>query len=182
MKYKIVKKAWGIDWSRIDEGDYHSGNIDSVYAETRGKAKSLLLSDISDYKLRWSSDDITYLNAPVVRYSHDDKYEYEGAALTLSEIKRKKRDEERLNEFDNIINDPKITHCYIYKNGYYYADNHCGYVSSQSRAGVYTKEDAVSSGKSCEDLHINPINTKEHNEMISAEIEKLKSRLIKEAE
>ena len=40
---KPTEKAWGIDWSKIQEGYYHSGNIDPVYAETRGKAKSLLL-------------------------------------------------------------------------------------------------------------------------------------------
>jgi hypothetical protein len=41
--YQLSKKAWGINWNRISEGDYYRGNIQLVYAETLSKAKSQLL-------------------------------------------------------------------------------------------------------------------------------------------
>jgi len=179
MKYKIAKKAWGIDWSKIDEGAYYSGNIDPVHADTRGKAKSLLLPDISEYKLRWSDDDIVFTNIPIVRIKEADKYEFNGELLTIWEYEKKQLETQRISKLDGILEDTIVTHCYI-KKGSYYRPNSCGYTDFRNKAGIYTKEDAVSHAKSCSDLSIIPIDIKEHNEMIKSEINDLSSRLIKE--
>ena len=177
---EIKQKAWCIDWSKIDEGYYYSGNIDPVYANSRSKARSIFFKEtnICDYQPT-NMEDIEYITIPLLRDKECDKFEYKGEILSISEIERKKLNDKRLTEFRDIENDESITHCYIYKNGYYYADNHCGYVSAQNRAGIYTKKDALSSGRSCRELHIEPVNTEDHNKMVNNEIEKLKNRLIK---
>ncbi len=72
VRNKIIEKAWGINWHKIEEGDYYSGNIDHVYAGTRGKAKSLLLPEICDYKL-CNGDDVTFINMPIERKNNSDK-------------------------------------------------------------------------------------------------------------
>jgi len=176
---EIKEKAWKVDLDRIDEGYLWHAEI--VYSESRNTAKSKLLEAYShDLNLNdCDKTEVNYLNIPVIRAKEYDKYEYGGEILSIDEIIEKKRRIERHSKLDAIMNDESITHCYIYKNGSYYADNHCGYVGSKTRAGIYTKEDAVSSGRSCDQLYIDPINTKEHNEMVQSEIEKLQKRLIK---
>ena len=48
-KYVLSEKAWEIDFSRIEEGYLYGEMI--VYAETRNKAKTLLLKDFAkDFK------------------------------------------------------------------------------------------------------------------------------------
>jgi len=177
MTYKLIKKAYGVNWDKIDEGDYYRGNISPVYAEGRNEAKSLLLSEVSDYNLRFSDEDITYLNAPIIRYKDCDKYEFKGKELTLRQIEDKKRQDERDNELQSILNDESIIYCYIRK-GSYYRPNSCGYTDRRDRAGVYTKEEAVSSARSCQELSIIPIDIKEHNKMIQFEINELNERLL----
>jgi len=177
MKYKLTQKAYGINWDKIEEGDYYRGNIGHVWAENRNKAKSMLLSEISDYRLRFSTEEITYLNAPVVRYKKCDKYEYKGKELTIYEIEDLERETERNLKLQSIIDDDNIAYCYIRK-GSYYRPNSCGYTDRIDRAGVYTKEEAVSSAKSCKELTIIPIVIEDHNKMIQYEIDEFKERLL----
>ncbi len=77
-----------------------------------------------------------------------------------------------------IAKNKKITHCYIRK-GPYYRPNHSGYTDFQSKAGVYTKEEAIKSAERCKELTIVPIDNVEHNKMIVKEVEDLMSRYIK---
>lgn len=176
-KKVIAKKAWGINWGKIDGGAYCAGNIESVYADTRGKAKSLLLPDISDYKLFKTGEYVTYTTIPIVIIYEDDKYNFDGEILSEWEYEKKQAELKRLSDLQLILDDNGITHCYIRK-GSYYRPNSCGYTDRIDRAGVYTKEYAVSHAKSCDELSIIPINKKEHNAMITNEIKELRMRLI----
>jgi len=175
---KPVNKAWCVDWSKISEGAYYSGNIEPVYAETRGQAKKLFLPDIQEYELRFSTEPITFLNIPIRRCKELDKFDFDGDILTKYEYEENKIKIERENKLKNILSDDNISHCYILKRGSFYADNYCGYTQYISKAGVYKKSDAVSCANSCNELDIIPINNKEHNDLINNEIENLKNRLI----
>ena len=78
---------------------------------------------------------------------------------------------------NQIIKSKKVTHCYIYKRGYY-RPNHCGYTDRPSRAGVYSKEEAVECALKCSELTLIPIDIVEHNRMIAKEIKELSTRFI----
>lgn len=81
-------------------------------------------------------------------------------------------------ELKKIANNKKITHCYIYKGGYY-RPNSCGYTDSMCKAGIYTKEDALRHAEGCRDIKLIPVNIKEHNDVIVKEVNDLLSRYIK---
>lgn len=81
-------------------------------------------------------------------------------------------------EFNKIKNSNKITHCYIYKRGYYRPDS-CGYTDFTYKAGVYTKEEALSHCENSNEVIAIPINIEEHNLRIMEEIKDLASRIIK---
>lgn len=97
---------------------------------------------------------------------------------TLFQIELILIERERIKELDNILNNDSIKYCYIKKRGEYYRPNSCGYTTYKFFAGVYTKEEAVSDAKSCNDLTIIPINVEEHNKYINTIISDLNTRLI----
>lgn len=84
----------------------------------------------------------------------------------------------RTNRLKKIEDDPRITHCYIRKSGYYYRPKHCGYTEYQTDAGVYTKEVALSEARFCGEVDIIPIDVRMHNFEINRKIDDLKTRLI----
>ena len=179
--YKLAKKAWGVNWNKISEGEYYRGNINPVYAETLSKAKSLLLKEASEYKLinKYGEEiEITYINVPVIRYKHADKLVFEDKELEIEDINDILRKRERKKEFDEIKNNPEITHCFIMKRGAYYCNNYAGYSENYFNAGVYTKEEAICEAISCNEISIIPINSVEHNKKINQKIKDLKSKLI----
>jgi len=149
------QKAWKIDFSKIEEGYLYSERI--VYTENRNQAKTLLMKEAWDMVLKSTNDEPTYLNIPVLRCKECDKILFEGNYYTNTQIVQIKYDRQRNLELDHILNDENITHCYI-KKGSYYRPNHSGYTDMLHRAGVYTKQDAVSCAKSCHELTIIPIN------------------------
>ena len=177
-KTKLLKKAYEIDLSRIDEGYLWSEKY--CYANSIGKAKKLLLAEIryDDMVHNVTGKEITFLNIPVRRMKSMDLYEFEGAELKLHEIIDKLNRRKRHADLDEILNDKNISHCYIMKRGTYYAPNCCGYVSRSTEAGVYEKADAVQQAKSCDELTLVPINNEEHNRRIRESVSSFESRII----
>lgn len=178
MEYKLAKKAYGVNWDKIDEGSYYSGNIDFLYAESRGKAKSALLPELREYELSYPKQDITYLNAPVIRMPHKDLFFFGGKELTMDEIIQEERLQKRRLLLDEIATDESIKFCYIKRRGQYYRPNRSGYVDYEHFAGVYEKMDAISSALSVDDLKIIPIDIIEHNKMIQSTIQDLQKSII----
>ncbi len=178
MEYKLVNKAYKIDFNKIEEG-YLASEVSCV-AESRSKAKSKLLSKIKweDWKLKYSDEDITYLNIPVVRYPEADQYEFEGQCLSLWKIQDILNERLRIAILNNILVNDLITHCYIKKHGSYYKPNHCGYTERIIDAGIYDKQDAVDCAKSCRDLIIIPIDIKEHNKIFFDKISELEAKIL----
>lgn len=178
-KYKLLEKAYKIDFGKIDEGYLYCDII--VYAESRNKAKYLLLNEFKyeNLALKYSNDEITYANIPIIRCPNADIFEFEGNRKKLWEINEILEQRKKYNEFDEMLSDLSIKYCYITKRGLYYGSNNCGYTDYKINAGVYSKEDAISSAKSCNELHIIPINVEEHNKILQDKIDDLKSRLIK---
>lgn len=179
MKYILVKKAYQIDFNKIEEGYLYCER--SCYAKTRNEAKSTLLgklkSDYEELQLKYSDDKVNYLNIPVIRYKEADRYLFEDKELTLSAIEEIHQERIRIASLDEILNDNSIVFCYI-KKGNYYKPGSSGYTDFKIFAGVYTKEEAISHAKSVREIKIIPINIDEHNSMIVKEIEDLKSRYI----
>jgi hypothetical protein len=176
MKYTLTQKAWQINRDKLEESFLYSEM--AVYATSRNKAKSALFSEYKyEIKLRWKDEDVSYLNIPVIRFPEADKYLFEEKDKTMREINEILHERERLSGLDLILMNDCVTHCYIQK-GNYYRPNSSGYTDFRHRAGIYTKQEAVSSAKSCRDLTIIPIDATEHNKMINNEIEDLKTRII----
>jgi len=80
---------------------------------------------------------------------------------------------------NKILKDKTITHCYKKKRGMYYSWENCGYVSYKQNAGVYNKEEAVNYCKGQLDVTCIPIITKEHNDFLFKQIERIKKGVIK---
>ncbi len=178
-KYPLVSKAWKINFDKIEEGYLY--NERACYAESRNKAKSILLSQLKkDYEsliLKYTDDEVSYLTIPIIRYKEADQYLFEGKELTMWRIEEILQERVRISKLDQILNDESILFCYIRK-GDYYRPNNAGYTSYKIFAGVYPKNQAVESAKSVREISIIPINIQEHNEMILKEINDLKSRII----
>lgn len=178
-KYELKQKAYGIDFSRIEEGFLCSEEY--VHAESRNKAKSLLLDKIGYQCLATTyGEEITYLNIPVVRAPEYDLYLFEGAEKTKQNIEEILEQRKRTASLDKILLNPEIKYCYIKKRGSYYCPHSCGYTQFKHKAGVYTKEEAIYEAKSCYELDIIPIDIAEHNKMIRNEINDLSTRLLSE--
>lgn len=175
----LVQKAYGVDFDRIEEGYMFDSGLYIRYAEDRNEAKYELLKEFtySDLKLKWSGDELTYLNIPVIRMKDFDKVIFEDKTVKRFEIDNILEERERISKLDEILNRPDIKYCYIYK-GSFYRPNSCGYTSHKTQAGVYTKKEAVSSAKNVREISVIPIDIEEHNKLINNEINELKTRLI----
>jgi hypothetical protein len=180
MKYKIAQKAYEIDFSKIEEGFLYDSSGFITYSETRNKAKTQLLEKAycESICLRGEEDEVTYLTIPVLRCKEADKYFFEDKQISLYKIEEILSERKRLSVLDGILNNENIKYCYIIK-GSYYRPNACGYTDLKSKAGVYTKEDAVSSAKSCRDIYLEIIDIKDHNKMIQIEIRDLENKILK---
>lgn len=177
MKTPPVKKAFEIDFSRIVEGYLYCDKI--CYAENHNKAKTLLLKEIKNEYIILSrtGDEVTYTTIPVIRCKAADLFLFEERELTMRQIEEIKAERDRVEKLNKILTDSSISHCYIRK-GSYYGPGHSGYTDFIQYAGVYTKEEAVSSAKSCRDIRIIPIDISAHNEMIHSEVKNLLTRII----
>lgn len=178
-KYKIIKKAYKIDFDKIDEGYIASDKV--CHADSIGKAKSLLLRQIKydDWKMRYTDELVTYTNIPVKRYPEGDLVDFEGEPIPLWKVDGILRDRTRKKLLDDIlIGETKYYH--IKKNGMYYKPNSVGYTDFQHMAGIYPKEDAVDHARHCDDIYLIPINIDDHNMLINLHILELQSRIITE--
>lgn len=178
-KYELKQKAYGIDFSKIEEGSFY--NEEHVNADNRNKAKLLLLSFATCAGLvNTYGEDITYLNIPVLRVPEFDLYIFEGEERTKKNIKYILEERKHIASLDKVLFNPEIKYCYIRKRGSYYCPNSRGYTQFEHKAGVYTKEEAISAAKSCSELNVVPINIAAHNKMIRDEINDLSTRLLSE--
>jgi hypothetical protein len=177
-KYTLAKKAYKINFNRIDEGYLASEQI--CYENSIGKAKSKLLRNIryDDLKLKYSNDNINFLNIPVIRFKEADLYHFEDKIISIRAIKGILEERTRIKELDEILLNETIKYCYIKKRGSYYRPNSCGYTDYLAWAGVYSKEEAVSHAKSCDELVIIPISIENHNKVINETIADLTTRLL----
>lgn len=174
-KDNTALKAWRLKTREISEGYHHSDDV--VYADTRGAAKSLWLSEIEPAELM-NGEEVTYLNIPVVRAKDHDRAVYDGEILKPYEIRWREIEKEKQKELYVILADPEISHCYIRKGGYYYRPNCCGYTEFKLFAGIYEKHEAAKYVSGCSELTAVPINTIEHNAYLNEHITEIQSRLI----
>ncbi len=176
--FKIIKKAYKVNFDKIEDGFLASDQW--CYADSRNEARKRLLDKIifDDWKLKYHDESVNYLTIPVVRCKDLDLVEFEGKRIKRCRIGDIIRERKRCAELDKILNNENIKFCYIVKAGVFYGPNHCGYTQYRQKAGIYEKEDAIKSAKSCNELSVRPIIIKEHNRIINAEIEALRKNLI----
>jgi len=178
MKYEIIKKAYKVDFDKIDEGYLACEHIATTNSRNEARKELFYVIRWDDWKLKYSDEDITYLNIPVIRAKEYDRVLFEDEEVIRCEIPRILDKRERTAKLNKILEDPNITHCYIRK-GRYYRPGSCGYTDFRTRAGVFTKEEAVNSGMRCDELSIIPIDIDEHNKILQEEINHIQSRIIR---
>lgn len=173
----LVDKAYEIDFNRIEEG-YLASEV-MCYAGNYNQARNILLIKVryEDWKLKRTGAELTYLNIPVVRNKFYDKIIFEGKPVSRYEIDNILSERLRIAKLDEILNNPNVKYCYIYKNGYY-RPNSSGYTSYKHEAGVYPKEMAVNEAKSVRDIILEVCDIDNHNWIVSRKILELESRLI----
>lgn len=173
----IVKKAYELNLNKLDEGFLSDAII--CHADTFNEAKSILLTKVKydGWKLKYSGDELSYINIPVRRNVQSDIVIFEGQEVPRDKINGIINTRERMAKFIEILANPAIQYCYILK-GNYYRPNSCGYTQFIHEAGVYTKEDAVQHAISCSELTLRPIDITEHNKMLTDKIQDFTSRLL----
>ena len=176
MKLKIKEKAYQIDFNRIEEGYLYGEAI--CHAESLGKAKAKLLSEVEEATTCLFGDEVTFLNIPVIRAKQYDKVLYNNEIITRDQYTYKKRVRDNDKELDKILKDDNITHCYKMKRVMYYSWDNCGYVSYKQNAGVYEKEKTVNYCKGQLEVTCIPIITKDHNDYLMKQIERIKKGII----
>lgn len=178
----LQEKAWEINPNCLSEHDKYHAPEDVVYADSRGKAKSALLSKVYDYDLKdYLGDDITYLNLRIKRAKEADKYLINGEVKSAWQIELDRQTKERNDEVDRMVKENPTGYAYIKKGGLYYRPNSCGYTEYLISAGVYPIQRAADIVKSCsigDYMLLIPIDPVEHNEKLNKTIKDIKSRLI----
>lgn len=177
IDYPLLKMAWAVNFDKFNEGYLASGCF--CAAETKGKAKKELLGKVlfDGWVLKETGEEPTFLNLPIDRAYWQDIYDFEGEEMPYWKIRDILETRKRLSKFDDMQKEP-WTHCYILKQGVYYRPNSNGYTEYKAFAGVYTKEEGISSAKSCSDLSLIPIDIEKHNAMINEKILDLQARVI----
>jgi hypothetical protein len=175
---KMVKKGYIIDLNKIEEGFLYSEY--SCHAENRNEAKSELLK-MSRYDgliLSKTDKEIDYLTIPVTRSKAHDLYLFEGEELSKYRVDEILKERERIGKLEDLLKDENVQYCYIRKRGTYYRPGSCGYTERQARAGIYSKEEAVSHARGCAEISLKPVIASEHNKLLQEEIDEMRSRLI----
>ncbi len=154
----------------------------TVYADTRGEAKQLILAQIRWYDHVDKYDEpIGFLNIKVVRAKHLDLKLVNGEYKTQFKIDEDKRYDDFNAELDKLLIDYKGGFAYVKKGGSYYRPNSCGYTEFRTRAGIYTIQEAVREVRGCslmDCMQAVPIDKIEHNKLLQDEIDSLSSRLL----
>ncbi len=159
---KKPHEAYQINLEAIKDGWVY--DIIICHAHNHNEARSTLL-----HKVRWdgmklrSGEDLTYLNIPVQRCPGADLVAYEGKLISKHKLEEIKARIKRHTEFDDILADPGVIYCYIKKYGSYYSPGYSGYTHYVQHAGVYTKEDAVSHARGCDEIWLVPVDIQAHN-------------------
>lgn len=177
---KPEQKAYKIDATSLEEPYFCP---DNTFYGTRSDAKQEALRELNFNSLQdKNGDDFTFLNVRVKRAPKSDLYMVDGKLKTGWQIEEEKAVNEKEAQLQAMLSDnPENSFAYIKKRGVYYGPNNCGYTDSKQKAGVYTLKDAVST---CSNMSLSDnmwpelIDKEIHNEMIRAEIERLKTKLV----
>lgn len=178
MKLQILQKAYHV-WHEgmIGFGPEIANSIDEtevVYADKPSEAKTKA-NDWSNWEL--NGEEATFIDLKCKRAKAYDVVTFNGKNMKRHLVSSELADIESNKKLDEILANPNIKYCYIYKRGYY-RPNFCGYTDMKHRAGVYTKEEAVKHAKGIREIHLERIDIEEHNKMIQDEIKELERKLI----
>ena len=177
-KLPIVEKAYELNLERIEEGYLYSQVWTRAKKNAEARVKILRENQYEGFKIKSTGEDISYTNIPLKRMPSHDVVMFENEHIARYEVARAIKRKERIEELKAIEDNESIKFCYIRKRGQYYRPFSNGYTDFISKAGIYSKGEAISHAKGCDDLTLVPINVEDHNKMINEQIEDLQSRII----
>lgn len=142
-KYKIVKKAWVLNPSNLEEPYFC--DTDEVFLGTRGQAKQYLFRHNDAAKVLKTGEDISYLNVKVSRKRSHDKIMYNGAVISRFEIVKYERIEKLKNLDKTKMYYIQDARSYVGNAMLFWAKNSAGYTCELSRAHKYSYLEIVNS-------------------------------------
>jgi len=100
----LVKKAYQIDMDRLDEG--YLADVIFCHAKNINFAKVELLKSVryDGWKLKYTGEELNYLNIPVIRRRESDIVIFEGQEVVRCKIESIKEERERTEKLDEILN------------------------------------------------------------------------------
>ena len=176
----LVEKAWVVNPDNFKEPHY--APTDVYYAQTSGKAKHKILSQIYYDEFKdCDGKEIGFVNLKIKRSQSADKLLIDGIIKTFWQIEYEQKKRQYNERIDKLVSDNPTAMAYILKGGCYYGSDFCGYTERLINAGIYKIHDAAKHVKSCslgDYMRLIVINTEEHNKMINDKIADLKTRII----
>lgn len=141
MKLEIIKKAWSINPSNIEEPWFV--DTDLIYYGTRGQAKYKALVDYDTCNVVDSDEWLTYLTIRVQRRKECDIVDYHGRHIKRYEI----ANVEREIRIQNLPEDKSYyiqdRRSFLGNSVVWWALNGCGYTSDITKAQKYTKDEVA---------------------------------------
>ena len=186
-KVKPDKKAYQVNPVNLDyqhESVARGYVYEIFYAENEKQARLKALKFLDhDCGIEddYMDEPLTYITVKVKRFPSDDLYMVDGKLKTKLKIEEDQRRKDRDAGFRKLLEDNPNGHAVIRKGGYFYRPNSCGYTEHRTEVGVYTLVRAVNECLGMSDSeYMRPelIDITEHNRLIQAKIEELRTRLI----
>jgi hypothetical protein len=185
-KIKPDKKAYQVNPVNLDHSHEFVARgyiYDSFYAANEKEARLKALKHLDNYGVDEDNCDnpLTYITVKVKRYTDNDLFMDNGVLKTKSRIEADQRRQERDAGFRKLLDDHPNGYALIRKGGYFYRPNSCGYTEFRTEAGIYTLTRAVNECLGMSDSeYMRPelIDIAEHNKIILAKIDELKTKLI----
>lgn len=173
----VIEKGWQLDSFKMELCYNINDYVVSAATEDEAKRKLFMLESV--YKMRLSTGELLTLdNIPLIECPEADIVMCCGEPVRRNRVREFEENKAIEQSRNALRNYPGITHCYISKGGSYYRPDYKGYTEHRYLAGVYTKEDAISSCKDVRYTNIMPIDIEEHNAYLSGIIAEIQSRII----
>ena len=176
--WKVVKKGYCLDVDAIGRNAYEFDWVHCV-ADNLEQARTMLFK-----KMESLDSSMTYRNYypndfPVKECEKHDIVEIDGKEMSRESATMLQKYLDKQVENDKILNDSSVKYVFIYKDGWYYRENFCGYTEHSLEAGVYTKEDGYKHCGNILELRMIPINIEQYNNLIQKQVDKLLTQILK---
>lgn len=137
MKIEIIKKAWVVNASNLEEPWHYR----EVYHGTRGQARSMALIDLDNATLLKTGENVSFLTLNLVRYKNEDIIMYRDQQIPRYKIKVIDRNELIMNLSEEKAYYVQDKRNYVGNSVIWWALNGNGYTTNLDQAQKYTKKE-----------------------------------------